>query len=152
MRGHQRDQKTKWWFRPRVLTGRLLRDRSANNGGSPNCQPSEGQMVSARAQAAKTEAEARRLDAQTKKLEVETRRAEVETEKLAADAEQLPSQARKIGLENRHLEIGLLGKLILLGVALGVLVAALVLAIVDPSRLTDVGEEALKSMSWLVPK
>lgn len=109
-------------------------------------------MVLARAQAATAEAEARQLDAQTKKLEVETRRAEVETEKLAAEVEQLPSQARKTDLENRHLEIGLLGKPMLLGVALGALIAVLVLAIVDPSRLTDVGEEALKSLSWLASK
>lgn len=150
MRGHQRDQKSKWWLRPHVVTGKLLRDRSASNGGSPNGRPSEAHLALARAQAAKAEAETRQVDAQTKKLEVETWRAEVETAKLTAEAEQLPSHARKTDLENRHLEIGLLRKLVLVGFALGVFVAAFVLAVVDPSRLSDMGEEALKLLSWLL--
>jgi hypothetical protein len=107
-------------------------------------------MALVRAQTAKAESETRQLNAQTKKLKVETRRAEIETKKLIAEAEQLPSQARKIDLENWNLELSLLCKFAVVGIAMGVIVAMFVLAIVDPSRLTNVGAEVLKSLSWLV--
>jgi hypothetical protein len=100
------------------------------------------------AETAKLEAEGQRADAEARRADAETRCSDAEAQKIAGEVEQQPLQARKTELETWHLEVGLVSKALLLGAA----IAALVLAVLDPSLLRAGSDDVLRSLSWLVPK